>query len=102
LNTGTINFAPGTAQISENSYDFLNRAAESLRNAPSNTVVEVVGHAESSANPAAATQLAQQRANAVREYLVGRGVAPERLVARAYADSGASSSGRAVTFSAAR
>ena len=98
LNVATITFAPGSAQISPGSYDVLNRAAVGLKSVPPNTVVEVSGHAEGVGNATSAMQLAQQRADAVREYLIRQGVAPQTLVARGY-PAGSDAQNRTVTFS---
>jgi len=48
------------------------------------TVVEVAGHTDSDGDPAINASLSENRALAVRDYLISRGVAPSRITARGY------------------
>lgn len=66
---------------------YLNRVADVLKAAPSGTVLEVAGHTDNTGAAAANMQLSQQRADAVRSYLIQQGVSPDSLVARGYGDS---------------
>lgn len=87
LNFDVINFASGSAAIPPESTDFLNKAAAAIRSAPAGTVIEVAGHTDNSGDPSANLQLSQQRAAAVRDYLISQGVAPTSLVAKGYGDT---------------
>jgi OOP family OmpA-OmpF porin len=46
--------------------------------------VEIQGHTDSRGSLALNERLSQQRAEAVRDYLIGQGIAAERLTARGY------------------
>jgi outer membrane protein OmpA-like peptidoglycan-associated protein len=61
----------------------LDAIAETLK-AWGDVKVEVAGHTDSRASEAHNLALSQRRAEAVREYLIGKGIAAERLIARAY------------------
>jgi outer membrane protein OmpA-like peptidoglycan-associated protein len=50
-------------------------------------VIEVAGHTDNSGDPSSNLQLSQQRAAAVRDYLISQGVAPTSLVAKGYGDT---------------
>jgi outer membrane protein OmpA-like peptidoglycan-associated protein/uncharacterized protein YidB (DUF937 family) len=87
LNLGVINFATGSAQIPADSYDYLNRAAAAIKLAPAGLAIEVGGHTDNAGNSAANMQLSQQRADAVRSYLIQQGVSGSVLTARGYGDT---------------
>jgi len=87
LNFDVINFTSGSTAIPPESTDFLNKTAAAMRAAPAGTVIEVGGHTDNTGDPAANLQLSQQRAAAVRDYLISQGVAPASLVARGYGDT---------------
>ncbi|HNC97874.1 MAG TPA: OmpA family protein, partial [Myxococcota bacterium] len=54
---------------------------------PEITRLEVAGHTDSDGNDNFNLELSQRRVEAVLQYLVARGVAPERLVAKGYGES---------------
>jgi outer membrane protein OmpA-like peptidoglycan-associated protein len=87
VNLSVINFATGSAAIPAESYDLLNRAATALKSAPSGTPIEIGGHTDNTGNAAANLQLSQQRAEAVRAYLIQQGVDAGTLTARGYGDT---------------
>jgi outer membrane protein OmpA-like peptidoglycan-associated protein len=87
LNMGAINFATGSSQIPQESFDYLNRAATAIKAAPTGTVIEVGGHTDNSGDSSANLQLSQARAEAVRNYLISQGVDPTALTAQGYGDS---------------
>ena len=87
LNLDVINFASGSAVIPSDAYDFLNGAAVAFKNAPATTVVEVGGHTDNSGDPSANMQISEQRAAAVRDYLVRQGVSPAMLTSKGYGDT---------------
>jgi outer membrane protein OmpA-like peptidoglycan-associated protein/uncharacterized protein YidB (DUF937 family) len=74
LNLDVINFAPGSADIPTDSYDFLNKAAVAIMAAPPGTVIGITGNTDNTGDPDSNMQLSQERALAVRDYLVARGV----------------------------
>ncbi len=87
LNLEIINFAKGSAEIPAESHDFLNQAAIAIKAAPSGTVIEIDGHTDNTGDPAANLQLSEQRAVAVRDYLVMRGVDESALAVKGYGDT---------------
>jgi len=87
VNLNVINFSTGSAEVPAGSYDFLNRAAAAFKAAPAGTVVEVGGHTDNVGNSAANLQLSQQRADAIRNYLVQQGVNPGMLTTKGYGDT---------------
>jgi outer membrane protein OmpA-like peptidoglycan-associated protein/uncharacterized protein YidB (DUF937 family) len=87
LNLEIINFATGSAQIPDYSVPFLNKAAEVIKLAPGTMVIEIQGHTDNTGDPAANLALSQQRADAVRTYLVQQGVAAASLTAKGYGDT---------------
>jgi outer membrane protein OmpA-like peptidoglycan-associated protein/uncharacterized protein YidB (DUF937 family) len=84
LNTNVINFASGSAQIPQESMPMLEQAAQAIKSAPSGTVLEIDGHTDNAGNPAANLKLSQQRADAVRRFLISKGVNADSLVAKGY------------------
>jgi outer membrane protein OmpA-like peptidoglycan-associated protein/uncharacterized protein YidB (DUF937 family) len=87
LNLNVINFATGSAQIPADQSDYLNRVALALRAAPSGTVIEIAGHTDNTGDATSNMSLSQQRADAVRNYLIQQGVDGNMLVAKGYGDT---------------
>jgi outer membrane protein OmpA-like peptidoglycan-associated protein len=87
LNLNIINFATGSAQIPSDQYDFLNKAAIAIKAAPANTVLEIGGYTDNTGDAASNLALSQQRAEAVRNYLIQQGVDPNVLTAKGYGET---------------
>ena len=87
LNLNVINFASSSAQIPPDSVNYLNRVAVAIKAAPSGTVLEIAGHTDNSGDSTSNMALSQQRADAVRTYLIQQGVDPNVLVTRGYGDT---------------
>jgi len=85
-----VGFAPGSAEIDAEAAIVLDISADELRERPELRVC-VEGHAEAAGPDAFDPALSAQRAEAVRRFLVRKGVAPERLSAL-----GVEAAGRAV------
>jgi len=75
-------FALGSADIDAQSHALLDEMAGVILGHPDVRKVEVQGHTDSQGDPAANRALSQSRAQAVVDYLVGKGIEAERLVAR--------------------
>jgi OmpA-OmpF porin, OOP family len=87
MNLAIINFETGSAHLSADSREILQKAAAAMKAAPVGTRVEVGGHTDSTGDPAANMALSQQRADAVRVTLVEFDVDPAMLTAKGYGDS---------------
>lgn len=82
-----INFATDSAEILGDSVLLMTEIADALLRHPELTAVEIQGHTDNRGGAQHNLELSQRRADAVREWLVGAGVAGDRLVARGYGDT---------------
>lgn len=80
-----IEFATGSTQLTPASEQTLERVAESLRAWP-DVRVEIGGHTDSQGSAAFNLELSQQRAESVRQFLLGRGIDPTRVTAVGYGE----------------
>ncbi|ADO68123.1 OmpA family protein [Stigmatella aurantiaca] len=80
----TVYFDSGKATIQRRSFKLLDQVAKLLREHPEIESITVEGHTDNVGKPEANLRLSQQRAEAVRDYLARKGVAPQRLEAKGY------------------
>lgn len=81
-----VNFETGRSTIRPDSFDLLNEVAEVLlRNREGR--VEVQGHTDDRGDAMENLELSQARAEAVRNYLIQRGVDRDRLIATGYGEN---------------
>lgn len=80
-----IRFAYNKATIKPESYALLDEVADILLQRPA-LYVEVQGHTDNAGSASYNKKLSQQRAEAVRKYLIGRGVDPSRISAAGYGE----------------
>jgi outer membrane protein OmpA-like peptidoglycan-associated protein len=78
-----VNFEEARAILLPESRAVLDVVAQSLVANPE-VRVEIAGHTDSRSPAEYNLWLSEKRANAVRDYLIAEGVAPDRLVARGY------------------
>jgi outer membrane protein OmpA-like peptidoglycan-associated protein len=78
-----VNFETNSAVLTADSRGVLDSVARSL-NAQRDIKVEIGGHTDNVGSASYNQTLSQQRAESVRQYLIGRGVDPERLAAHGY------------------
>lgn len=84
LNLMNIYFETGSAKITADSMEVLQRAADAIKGAPSGTRIEVGGHTDNTGDAASNVTLSQQRADAVVAKLGELGVAGGMLSAKGY------------------
>lgn len=75
-----------SATIKAESFRILDDVAATLENHTELRLVEVQGHTDDQGAEDYNLQLSQKRAEAVRKYLIGQGIEPDRLVARGYGE----------------
>ncbi len=80
-----VNFETGKAVLLPSSKGVLDQVAQSLVDNP-DVNVEVAGHTDHIGTAAANVRLSQARANAVRDYLITKGVDAGRLTAKGYGE----------------
>jgi outer membrane protein OmpA-like peptidoglycan-associated protein len=95
-----IFFEFNRAVIQPQSFQILDTVAQVLRDFP-DISIEVQGHTDSRGNDAFNLRLSQQRADAVRQYLINQGIASQRLTSLGYGEtapieSNATNDGRAM------
>ncbi|MFN3785438.1 MAG: OmpA family protein, partial [Thiothrix sp.] len=81
-----ITFDFGRAEVKPQFYAVLNNLANTLNQFPE-TRIQIAGHTDSVGSDAANLKLSQQRANNVRAYLAGVGVAAQRMQAVGYGET---------------
>ena len=81
-----IMFETDSAIILPESFDLLNRVAATLNSNMHIQLIEVQGHADERNSDEYNITLTHDRANAVVEYMVGQGVAADRLLAAGYGE----------------
>jgi OmpA-OmpF porin, OOP family len=81
----TVYFDTNRATIKPVSFALLNDVGHALADNPK-LVVEVGGHTDSQGDDAFNLKLSQRRAEAVRAYLIKRGIAADRMVAKGYGE----------------
>jgi OOP family OmpA-OmpF porin len=81
-----LQFESGKSLIKPVSYKLLDDLAEIMTLKPE-MKIEIAGHTDSDGDDAANLALSQQRADAVRNYLLKKGIAGSRIVAHGYGES---------------
>jgi outer membrane protein OmpA-like peptidoglycan-associated protein len=81
---GEVHFDTGKATIQRRSFKLLDQVANVLREHPELEKVWIEGHTDNVGKPDANLNLSQRRAEAVRDYLIKKGVAAERLDAQGF------------------
>jgi len=81
LNLPAIYFAENSARVPAGSKAALERAATLMKQLPAGSVVHIMGFSDSTGSAAGNLRMSEQRAKAVREFLVRAGVNPAMLAA---------------------
>lgn len=83
----TILFESGKAILKAASKPILDQVALQILAHPEIIMVRIEGHTDSYGDANANLMLSQERAEEVRQYLIGRGIAPDRLQAEGFGES---------------
>ncbi len=83
----TVKFETGKAILKVESNGLLDEIAATLRSRPDILLVEIGGHTDDQGADAANVTLSQNRANAVRDYLVAKGITASRLTSMGYGEA---------------
>ncbi|UKN00176.1 OmpA family protein [Paracrocinitomix mangrovi] len=81
-----VHFDTGKWSIKSNSYKELDELAEFL-SLKKDKKIEIGGHTDSDGDELANQSLSQKRAEAVKKYLVSKGISASRIVAKGYGES---------------
>jgi len=81
-----VQFETGSAVLKKESESLLDEVAKALSDHPEIKKVRIEGHTDSRAGDKYNKGLSKRRADAVLDYLVGKGIAKKRLVARGYGE----------------
>ncbi|MCA9667071.1 MAG: OmpA family protein [Myxococcales bacterium] len=79
-----VHFATGTANLKEDAKQLLDQVVDVMLANPQIKLVEIGGHTDNRGGRAANMTLSNNRATAVRDYLIAGGVPADRLVAKGY------------------
>ncbi len=79
-------FAQGKAIIDPQSYQELNEVVQMMKDNPK-IVIQLEGHTDNLGNPNANIDLSQKRVDAVKKYLVSKGVSKNRVKTKAFGGS---------------
>ena len=82
----TVFFDTNKATIKKVSFELLNQVAQAMQDNPT-IKVEIQGHTDSQGNDNFNMKLSQRRAESVRTYLIGKGVAADRMVPQGYGET---------------
>lgn len=80
----SVRFKTGSAEVEPESYSILNQVALVIKANPDIKRVRVEGHTDSTGSRERNIELSKERAQAVREHLIRRGVSPRRLTSEGY------------------
>ena len=78
---GNITFAINSAKLNWNVHDILNKITPVLKEYKY-TKIRVVGHSDAKGDQIINQRLSEQRANVIREYFIGSGINPQRIISR--------------------
>jgi outer membrane protein OmpA-like peptidoglycan-associated protein len=79
-----VQFELGSAKLLEVSFPLLDEVGRVLQENEQITVIQIEGHTDSTGGAPRNRELSRQRADSVREYLIGKGIAKSRMVAKGF------------------
>lgn len=80
----TVQFEPDSAKLIEDSRNLLDEVAKALEDHPEIKQLSIEGHTDSRLSAKHNQRLSVRRANSVRSYLITKGIAKDRLVAKGF------------------
>lgn len=81
-----VNFQTSSARLTSESLAVLDRVVEGLKGSPDVRIL-IEGHTDSQGPDAANMKLSKGRADAVRDYFIGKGIASSRLQTKGYGET---------------
>lgn len=81
-----LNFKTGSAEITQSSYPFLDEVAKNLADYPE-LLLTLIGHTDNQGADDYNKKLSENRANAVRNYLIGKGIGENKIQATGKGES---------------
>lgn len=82
-----VYFDTGKSSIKEESFSMLSEVAGILKDNPDITLLSVEGHTDSRGSASSNQKLSESRAASVRQFLIDKGVEPDRLESSGYGES---------------
>jgi outer membrane protein OmpA-like peptidoglycan-associated protein len=82
-----IHWATGSATLSPAAKKIIDQKLVSLMKSKPNITVELASHTDSRGSKAYNRDLSQRRADAVKNYLVSKGIAANRIISKGYGES---------------
>ncbi|MEW5965606.1 MAG: OmpA family protein [Pseudomonadota bacterium] len=83
-----VNFSTDSSKLAPGSVAILDNAAATLKGWDDvKVMIEVAGHTDSTGSAAYNQKLSERRANTVRAYLIDKGIAADRLIAKGYGET---------------
>ncbi|AFM03296.1 outer membrane protein/peptidoglycan-associated (lipo)protein [Bernardetia litoralis DSM 6794] len=79
-------FETGKANLKNSSYKAIDELADAMK-AKNTMEIEIAGHTDNIGDKAANLKLSQERAEAVRHYLIKKGIDAHRITAKGYGDT---------------
>lgn len=83
IDTSSVAFQPGSASFTESSDQALNQIAALMTDHP-DIRIRIEGHTDDTGPETVNLRLSRERAQAVANYLINRGVSDDRLIAKGY------------------
>jgi len=86
IRLNNIFFATGKSTLNSESFPELNRIAISMTENKT-LAIELGGHTDNTGSAEFNVKLSQDRADSVREYLIGKGIEPDRVASKGYGET---------------
>jgi outer membrane protein OmpA-like peptidoglycan-associated protein len=81
-----VEFETGKSSLTQESYSELEELREYMQ-LKEDLVVEIAGHTDNVGDEESNMRLSEARANTVRNYLISKGISPDRIIAKGYGES---------------